>query len=147
MISELRPGTIPDPDVEQLSDLLSTRLTTRSRNRKPQLVGRDGTSKDLPEPLYRLLLTVVDQLSRGNGVTIVPLNREMTTADAATILNVSRPHVVKLLDAGEIPFHKVGTHRRIALADVLAYKDKREGEFEAAMRDLHEISSEMGLPE
>lgn len=146
-IGEIRPGEIPVREFEQFSAFLDMPSPARRTTHKAQLVGRDGSKKDLPESLYLLLLTAVEQLSRGNGITIVPLNKELTTAEAANILNVSRPHVVKLLDEGEFRYHKVGTHRRIALADLLAYRDHRDEEFDEAMRELHLVSEELGIPE
>ena len=70
---------------------------------------------------------------------------ELTTHEAAKLLNVSRPHLVKLLEEGKIPFHKVGTHRRVYREDVLEYKDHRREEAEEAMQNLTDQAQELGL--
>ncbi|HWX43541.1 MAG TPA: helix-turn-helix domain-containing protein [Blastocatellia bacterium] len=73
------------------------------------------------------------------------LTQELTTQEAAGLLNVSRPHLIKLLERGQMPFHKVGRHRRLRLADVLAYKRKALEERKAILRELVALNQEMGL--
>ncbi len=77
---------------------------------------------DLPEGAVKLLLEILDAMAAGRGVTIIPENAELTTVQASDILNVSRPYLIKLLEEGAIPHHKVGRHRRILMEDVMAYK-------------------------
>jgi len=84
-------------------------------------------------------------LSLGNGVAILPVMQELTTQQAADLLNVSRPHVVSLIDADEIPHHKVGTHRRIYLQDLLAYKRRRDARTRAAIERIGDDAEEMGI--
>lgn len=84
-----------------------------------------GDQVELPEPVYRALVKVVDAMRNGLAVSVVPQSTRLTTQQAADLLSVSRPTVVKLLDAGEIPFEKAGTHRRIRLTDVLEYREQR----------------------
>jgi excisionase family DNA binding protein len=146
-LNELFPGDISDREVEQLVQFFSASAEIVENRQRPQLRNVDGGQKDLPEPLYHLIVAVVDQLSLGNGVAMVPIRTELTTAEAANLLNVSRPHVIKLLDDGAMRFHKVGTHRRLALADVLSYKKQREAEFNVAMVELNDASSKLGLPD
>ena len=97
----------------------------------------------VPRAAYRLFLEVLAQLSIGNAVTIVPVHAELTTQKAAELLNVSRPHVVQLLEAGTIPFRKVGTHRRVLAADVLAYKRKDDERRREIARELTELGQGM----
>ena len=110
------------------------------------LTGPDGTTHEIPEALFGVLLNVVRELEKGNGVTVVPLHAELTTAEAAEMLNVSRPHLVKLLETGEMPFTRVGTHRRVRLHDLVAYKDQVDRERQLALQRLHDLADEHGMP-
>ena len=97
-----------------------------------QFRSRTGVSKNVPLPplAFKLLIEILEQTASGNAVSILPLRKEVTTHEAAEILNVSRPFVIGLLEKGEIPFRKVGAHRRIPLSALLEYKRKT-----AAIRD------------
>jgi excisionase family DNA binding protein len=107
------------------------------------LVGPDGDRIELPPSAVEALKVVVDALTRGQSVTLVSHDKELTSQAAADMLHVSRPHLIKLLDRGEILFHRVGTHRRIRLEDVLAYQDRRDAEREAALAELTRLSEEL----
>ena len=78
----------------------------------------------LPGPVLQLLLDILAEMSRGNAISIMPIHAELSTQDAANMLNISRPFLVKLLEGGQIPFHKAGSHRRVLAKDVLEYKQK-----------------------
>lgn len=78
-------------------------------------------------------------------MTLMPYHAELTTQEAADILNVSRPFLIGLLEGGQLPYHKVGTHRRVKFADLLIYKRRREVESEMALREIAAISQEMNL--
>lgn len=80
---------------------------------------------ELPHALYRVLVDAAHQLAKGNTVGVLHYEQDITTQQAADLLQVSRPHVVKILEAGEIPYHMVGSHRRIRLSDLLEYKKNR----------------------
>lgn len=84
-----------------------------------------GDQVELPEEVYLALRKIVDAMQSGLAVSVVPQTTRLTTQQAADLLNVSRPTVVKLLDEGEIPFEKAGTHRRVLLADLLEYRERR----------------------
>src|SRR5665811_1063446 len=84
-------------------------------------------------------------VAQGNAVSIVPVHHELTTQQAAVLLGVSRPHLVKLVDAGEIPHHKTGSHRRIYFEDLMRYRDVRDAQRAAALRELTRKSAEYGL--
>ena len=88
---------------------------------------------------------MVEEMARGNVVSIVPVHHELTTQEAVDLLNVSRPHLVKLLERGEIPFHLVGTHRRIRFDDVMGHRQKQTAMRRAALRELAEENAKLGL--
>jgi excisionase family DNA binding protein len=92
-----------------------------------------GDQIELPAEVYRVLRHVVEALQQGFAVTVMPLTQTLTTQQAADLLGVSRPTLVKLLGRGEIPFERVGTHRRILLRDLLAYRDERRAAQYAAL--------------
>jgi excisionase family DNA binding protein len=105
----------------------------------------DGESLAIPTPIYKVLVAAVAAMAQGNAVSIVPVHHELTTQQAAELLNVSRPHLVKLLDAGEIPHHKTGSHRRIYFEDLMRYRDLRDAQRREALRELTRKSGEYGL--
>lgn len=104
-----------------------------------------GETLTLPPSAERALLQILEEMGQGRAVTITPVNSELSTQQAAAILNVSRPYVAKLVDEGSLPARKVGPHRRILLGDVLAYKETMRVEQTRAMEELVALTSEMGL--
>jgi len=90
-------------------------------------------------------VSAVRDLSLGRSVAIIHYEHELTTQQAADILNVSRPHLVKLVDESKIPYHMVGTHRRIRMGDLLRFKQARDEERQGALRDLRKVSESLGL--
>lgn len=94
----------------------------------------------LPGPAMDILLTVLSEISQGNAISVMPVHAELTTQEAANLLNVSRPHLVKLLEAGEIAFSKVGSHRRVKAKDLFDYKNQMDKERTAALDELAELS-------
>ncbi|MDR0564509.1 MAG: helix-turn-helix domain-containing protein [Azoarcus sp.] len=108
--------------------------------------GRNPSSSvELPGTALRLLVDILGKIAEGNAVQVVPVRAEMTTQEAADLLNVSRPHLVKLLEEGSLPFHKVGKHRRVHVADVMAFKRKRELDSEQAMIELERQAQELNM--
>ena len=90
----------------------------------------------LPFPAVKMLLHILIQMSEGNSLTLIPIHAELSTQEAANLLNVSRPFFVKLLEKGEIPFHKVGSHRRIFFKDLQSYKMKQNVTSNQALQQL-----------
>ncbi|MFD1674309.1 helix-turn-helix domain-containing protein [Alicyclobacillus fodiniaquatilis] len=100
---------------------------------------------ELPYTLYRVLVDAAQQLAKGNTVGVLHYEQAVTTQQAAEILQVSRPYVVKLLEEGEIPFYMVGSHRRISLKDVLDYKTRRDAHRKSKLVELYQASNDAGL--
>lgn len=111
---------------------------------KCQLVGPKGESIALPESVFYMLERVAEVLARGDSITVVPVGREVTTQQAADLLNVSRQYLVRLLDEGRVPFRKVGKHRRLRIEDVLSFKVTRDKDRRAGLRELSRLTQERG---
>lgn len=100
---------------------------------------------ELPTSALRLLVDILAELADGNAVKVVPIHAELTTQEAADMLNVSRPHLVKLLESGSLPFHKTGKHRRIRFADLMSFKTGRDQASENAMQELARQAQELRM--
>jgi excisionase family DNA binding protein len=147
-MTELRtvmPETVLRAEPSELDRISALRDQIEAMLQGPQtyLVGPDGERIELPPSAVEALKVVVDALTRGQSVTLVSQDKELTSQAAADMLHVSRPHLIKLLDQGEIPFHRVGTHRRIRLEDVLAYRDRRRAERKAGLDELARLSEKL----
>lgn len=99
----------------------------------------------IPEGAQEKLLDVLHHLASGHDVAVVPVYAELTTQQAADLLGVSRPHLVTLLEAGEMPFRRIGRHRRVRADDLLAYQERRRRERRALLAELTQEAQEMGL--
>jgi excisionase family DNA binding protein len=99
----------------------------------------------IPAQAAHLLVQILDEMSRGNAVKLIPVRAELTSQEAADLLNVSRPTLIRLLDEGKIEFHKVGTHRRVPFKSALAYKRHIDAERRAALQELAAYDQELGL--
>lgn len=111
----------------------------------PYLVSKSGDKIQIPDAVYNLLVKLVSQMRAGEPVVLMPENREITTQAAANLLGVSRPFFVQLLEEGGMPFHYVGTHRRVKLKDVIEYATKRNAERTKALDELTEEIEGAGL--
>ena len=100
---------------------------------------------ELPAGAVRLLMHVLEAMAAGRGVTLIPESAELTTVQAAEVLNVSRPFLIKLLDENAIPHRKVGKHRRVRMEDVMAYKEAIDREREQVLDQLTREAQEQGL--
>jgi excisionase family DNA binding protein len=118
--------------------------TAKRRAPKCQLVGPSGEKIAIPPAIFYVLERVAEVLARGDSITVVPVGQELTTQQAAHLLNVSRQYLVRLLDEGRIPFQRLGKHRRLRAEDVLKFKDKREKDRRAGLRELTRITEEFG---
>lgn len=100
---------------------------------------------ELPAAALRHLVEILAELAGGNAVKVVAIHAELTTQEAADLLNVSRPYLVKLLEDGILPFHKTGKHRRVRLGDLMEYKRQRDQVSEEALAELAEQAQELRL--
>lgn len=107
-------------------------------------VDADGDLVELPAMVTRLLQTVLEHVAAGHALSIMPLNAELTTQQAADLLGVSRPFLVKLLEAGDINHRKVGRHRRVRVADLLAYRKQNHASRSEALSELTSLGQETG---
>ncbi|MCF7982861.1 MAG: helix-turn-helix domain-containing protein [Thiohalocapsa sp.] len=100
---------------------------------------------NVPVSAIHMLVDILSEMARGNAISLVPVHAELTTQQAADLLNVSRPYLVKQLEAGKIPFHKTGRHRRIRFDDLMAYKVEVDAQCRRIADDLTAEAQELGL--
>ena len=112
-----------------------------------KLVGSNGEEVLIPESVRSVLRQVVRAMADGKTITLTPPNCELTTQEAADILNVSRPFLIKLLEEEQIPYIKVGKHRRIRYEDLMKYKEKRDEKRDKMLTQLTQMSQEAGFYE
>lgn len=142
------PDHVLSPDPSERDDMVElreqlARIAARRERPVARLVGPDGNEVEIPASAFAALQAVVRDMAQGLTVTLIPHDRELTTKEAADILGVSRPFLVKLLDRGEIPYHRVGKHRRLNVEDVLAYRELRAARRREQLRKLTELSEQV----
>jgi excisionase family DNA binding protein len=130
----------------EASRLLASHVKTR-RDLRVRIMDDDkaGDILSLPASAVRLLLDILTELAQGNAITLIPVHAELTTQQAAELLNVSRPYLVSLLDAGKIPHRKVGTHRRVLFEDLMAYKRRIDQAREQVLDQLAQEAQALGM--
>lgn len=136
------PPTEEDATVAQASSrTLASYVQNQGAYRTIKVVQDDTTGETvaIPAEAFRLLVEILAQMAKGNAVTLVPIKKQLTTQEAADILNVSRPYLVGLLESGEIPYRKVGTRRRVSYQDLIDYKNRDDAE---RMKILDELVAE-----
>ena len=132
--------TIPPLEAANLRDV------SRVLRRGPaKLIGPKGERATLPKPLYNLLKDIVKNLADGRSLVLMPEEKQLTTQQAGDLLGMSRPYVIRLLDAGEMPYMLVGKHRRISLRDVLAFARRRSEARRSALDKMARDAYEAGL--
>jgi len=129
------------------SRLLSLYLSSQDESQSIRVIDAAGEHEAvrLPTAAYRLLIDILSEMAQGNAVSLIPVHAELTTQEAADMLNVSRPHLVKLLDGGTIPFHKVGTHRRVYYQDLVSYKNRIDADRTKALEELATQAQELNM--
>ena len=127
--------------------LLARSLAAANGTVRLRVEAPNATNETLTVPTVaaELFLKILDEMAKGNTVRVIPGRTDLTTGDIAELLNCSRPHVIKLLDSGQIPFHMVGTHRRAQLQDVLDYRDEHYKARTAILDHKSQFDQELGL--
>ena len=144
-IGDLLPTEQESAQARESSRVLST-YARRTESLQVQLSDDDHHEAiSLPAGAVRLLLDLLTEMAEGNAVTLLPMHAELTTQQAADILNVSRPYLVKLLDAGTIGHRKVGTHRRVLLRDLIVYKRQVDEDRTAALEELTRQAEDLNM--
>jgi excisionase family DNA binding protein len=134
----------PREDKAQLDELSTALRPSSTLKLHYELVDPSGKKHPIPESVIYGLARIAEVLARGDALAIVPIGAEVTTQQAADLLNVSRQYFVRLLDEKKIPFVRTGSHRRLRIEDVLAYKAKRDVERDAGLAELARLTEEYG---
>lgn len=145
--NELPTPVLPNPQEAELARASSRLLATcigHGATARLRVIDGDGEI-EVPVSALRLLVDILANMAEGNAVSIVPIHAELTTQQAADFLNVSRPYLVGLVERGELPHHKVGTHRRVFFRDLLDYRQQRMDQSKAALDALAEQAQKLGL--
>jgi len=141
-------GTVLDSVVaseDELYTLEQIDVLLRPEHSQARLIGPDDEAILVPESVYHLLRKIIPLLKVGKAVSFMPQEDTFTTQQAAAILNVSRPFLIKLLDQGYLPYHLSGTHRRIYVNDLLMYKQQRDQQCHLALDELTQMSQDLGF--
>ncbi len=124
---------------------LVTSFAKRTEPVAIQVSDHDMVSLQLPAKLFGILQTILDLMAKGKAFSLIPANAELTTQEAADMLNVSRPHIVKLLKEGVIPYKEVGTHRRILLEDLVVYSRDLKQKRKEALEELARLGQQYNM--
>ena len=137
----VRPEPSEHDALAELERQLEAMLSKGEQTAK--LIGPSGEEVKLPVSAFRALQLVTDGMAKGLSMMLLPQDKELTTQQAADILHVSRPHLIKLLEQGEMPYHQVGTHRRLKIEDVLVYREKRNQRRREQLDELIRLSEQL----
>lgn len=149
MAQDTLTPTLPTESDATLARETSRMLAQRIRSTSPLSFRVLDASKEetlrIPAPAVRMLVRILEEMARGNAVTLIPVHAELTTQEAADMLHISRPSLIQLLDEGKIEYRKVGTHRRVRFEALMAYKRAADAERRAALAELAAYDQEIGI--
>ena len=149
MPDTLLTNTLPTQTEAKQAEETSRVLSSRLRSKTPLRLRVVGAPEDetlvIPASAVKMLVGILDEMGRGNTVTVIPVHAELTTQEAADMLSISRPSLIQLLDEGKMEFRKIGTHRRVRFESVIAYKRRLHAERLAALRELAAYDQEIGI--
>jgi excisionase family DNA binding protein len=145
-VRTLDPSDISDEELRQLLEELDQFRSARDTQEGGTCVlSVDGKELSIPDRLADEVIHLLSEVASGREVSVDAQETELTTTEAAELLNVSRPHLVDLLEEGEIPFHMTGSHRRLYRRDVLEYKQNQRQEAEEAMQKLADQAQDLDM--
>jgi excisionase family DNA binding protein len=130
---------------KETSRLLAPRVCSSAPLSFRVLDAAKGETLRIPAPAAKMLVRILEEMARGNAVTLIPVHAELTTQEAADMLTISRPSLIQLLDEGKIEYRKVGTHRRVRFESLMAYKRNADAERRAALAELAAYDQEIGI--
>ncbi len=148
VFSERLPDRAEIRNAKQLREIVASQVKDNNEPMKLSLVVNDNNVRTvtLLPALTESLLEMLRLVSSGHGFFMIPVEVQLTTQQAADLLNVSRPYLVKLLEENEIPFTMTGRHRRVRADDIFAYKDRRDKRRSEALSDLAKMDANEILP-
>lgn len=138
------PATPEESELARESSRLLAACIGRGKTARLRVIDNDGEI-EVPVQALRMLVVILNNMAAGNAVSLVPIHAELTTQQTADFLSVSRPHVVDLLERGELPHHKVGTHRRAYFRDLMAFKNAQLVQSKARLTELARDAQEQGF--
>ena len=150
-INQITDFITPTPDETKMAAESSRRLIALLRGQAKLSLRaladkeREEETIEVPRSAFQMLSDILTEMAKGNAVTFIPVHAEFTTQQAADFLNVSRPYLIDLLENGKIPFHKVGTHRRVLFKDLVNYKTEKDKRRLEALDALSQADQELGL--
>jgi len=130
---------------KETSRVLAARVRKDDLMRHRIMDGRSPGTIRLPAAAVRLLVQILEEMARGNAVTVIPVHAELTTQEAAEMMNISRPSLIQLLDEGKIDYRRVGTHRRVRFDALMKYKRQADAARRAALAELAAYDQELGI--
>ena len=145
LLTHTLPTQTEAKQAEETSRVLSSRLRSKTPLRLRVVGAPEDETLVIPASAVKMLVGILDEMGRGNAVTVIPVHAELTTQEAADMLSISRPSLIQLLDEGKMEFRKIGTHRRVRFESLIAYKRQVHAERLAALHELAAYDQEIGI--